>query len=116
MNQEVNQMKNEHMYKKLKYELTLNFLYNTNKYHKSYRQTLLNICQYFNVEFNNKRFDTIVNFGCVLGMILRRDAHCLFYNDKMLMDYANAHNIRLYDMKEHKLVISIEYTTFQYKP
>lgn len=109
-------MKNEHMYKKLKHELTLSFLYNTNKYHKPYRQTLWNICQYFNVEFNNKRFDTIVNFGCVFGMRLRMDAHYLFFTDKMFVDYANAHNIRLYDMKEHKLVISIEYTTFQYKP
>lgn len=95
------------MYKKLKYELTLNFLYNTNKYHKSYRQILLNICQYFNLEFNNKLFDTITDFGYVLGMILRRDAHCLFLNDKMLIDYANAHNISLYDMQERKIINSV---------
>lgn len=100
-------MKNEHLYKKLKYELTFNFLYNINKYHKPYRQTLWNICQYFNVEFNNKRFNTITNFGCVFGMRLRRDAHCLFYNDKILIDYANAHNIRIYDMKEHKIINSV---------
>lgn len=109
-------MKNEHLYKKLKYALTLSYMYNVNKYHRPDKQTIWHMCQYFNVEFNNKRFDTIVNFGCVFGMRLRRDTHYLFFNDKMLMDYANAHNIRLYDMKEHKLVISIEYTTFQYKP
>lgn len=109
-------MKNEHMYKKLKHELTLNYLYNTNKYHKPYRQTLWNICQYFNVEFTNQRCNTITDFGYVFGVKLRRDTHYLFFTDKMFVDYANAHNIRLYDMKEHKLVISIEYTTFQYKP
>lgn len=109
-------MKNEHMYKKLKHELALSFLYNANKYHKPYRQTLWIVCQCFNVEFNNKLFNTITDFGYVLGMRLRMNTHYLFFNDKMIVDYANAHNIRLYDMKEHKLVISIECTTFQYKP
>lgn len=107
-------MKNEHMYKKLKYELTLNFLYNTNKYHKSYRQTLLNVCQYFNVEFNNKRFDTVVNFGCVFSMRLRFETHYLFLNDKMLIDYANAHHISIYDIEEHKIINSVQYTTNRY--
>ena len=100
-------MKNEHMYKKLKYELTLNFLYNTNKYHKSYRQTLLNVCQYFNVEFNNKRCGTVINFGCVFGIRLRIETHYLFLNDKMLIDYANAHNISIYDIQEHKIINSV---------
>lgn len=92
------------MYKKLKHELTLNYLYNTNKYHKPYRQTLWNICQYFNVEFTNQRCNTITDFGYVFSVKLRRDTHYLFFTDKMFVDYANAHNIRLYDAEAHKLV------------
>lgn len=109
-------MKNEHMYKKLKHELTLNYLYNTNKYHRPYRQIIWNICQYFNVEFNNERCNTITNFGYFFCIRLCRDTHCLFLNDKILMDYANTHNLRLYNAETHKPVNSVQYTTFQYKP
>ena len=32
------------------------------------------------------------------------------------IDYANTHNFRLYDAVTYKLVNSVQYTTFQYKP
>lgn len=102
-------MKNEHMYKKLKHELTLNFLYNTNKYHIPYRQIIWNICKYFNVDFNSKWCNTITDFGYVFGMRLRFETHYLFLNDKMLIDYANSHNISLYDIEEHKIINSVQF-------
>ncbi len=109
-------MKNEHMYKKLKYELTLSYLYNISKYHRPYKQTIWNICKYFNVDFNMQRCNTITNFGYIFYMRLRRDTQYLFLNDVMFMDYANAHNLRLYNAETHKPVNSVQYTTFRYKP
>lgn len=100
-------MKNEHIYKKLKYELTLNYLYNTNKYHRPYMQTILHICKYFNVDFNSKWCNTITDFGYVFGMRLRIETHYLFLNDKMLIDYANTHHLSLYDMQERKIINSV---------
>ena len=100
-------MKNEHLYKKLKYELTLSYLYNTNKYHRTNRQTLWNICQYFNIEFTNCLYSTIVNFAYFFGIRLRRDTYFLCCNDVMLTHYANSHNISIYDMKEHKIINSV---------
>lgn len=97
-------MKNEHLYKKLKYELTLSYIYNINKYHRPYKQTIWNIYKYFNVDFNMQRCNTITNFGYIFCMRLRRDTHYLFLNDVMFIDYANAHNFRLYDAKTHELV------------
>lgn len=105
-------MKNEHMYKKLKYELTLSYMYNINKYHRPYKQTIWHICKYFNVEFNNQRCNAITNFGYIFCIRLRRDTHRLFLNDVMFMDYANAHNLRLYNAETHKPVNSVQYTTF----
>lgn len=107
-------MKNEHMYKKLKYELTLNCLYNTNKYHKPYIQTILHICKYFNVDFNSQRCSAITDFVYVFSMRLRFETHYLFLNDKMLIDYANAHHISIYDIEEHKIINSVQYTTNRY--
>lgn len=100
-------MKNEHMYKKLKHELTLNYLYNTNKYHRPHIQTILHICKYFNVDFNSKWCNTITDFGYVFSMRLRFETHYLFLNDKMLIDYANAHHISIYDIEEHKIINSV---------
>lgn len=100
-------MRNERMYKKQKHELTLNFLYNTNKHHKPMRQTLWNICKYFQIEFNNQRYNVISTFAYRLGLSIRAQTHYLFYNDEMLMNYANTHNIKLYDMKEHKVINSV---------
>ena len=95
------------MYKKLKYELTINYLYNENKYNKPYRQTIWHICKYFNVDFNSQRYSAITDFGYVFGMRLRIETHYLFLNDKMLIDYANAHNISIYDIQEHKIINSV---------
>ena len=97
-------MRNERMYKKQKHELTVNLLYNTNRYHRTLRQTFWNICMYFNIEFTNRRFSTISNFSYHLGSKIRMQAHRLVYNDEILLNYANAHNIKLYDMKEHKVI------------
>ena len=100
-------MRNEHMYKKLKHELTLNYMYNANRYRKSYKQIIQNICKYFNVEFNNERCNAITNFCYTFNMRLRSNTSYLFFNNKMLMDYANTHNISIYDMEEHKIINSV---------
>ena len=97
-------MRNEYLYKKQKHELTLNFLYNTNKHHKPQRQTLWSICKYFQIEFNNHLYNVISIFAYHLGMTIRMQTHYLFYNDEMLLNYANTHNIKLYDMEKHKVI------------
>lgn len=97
-------MRNEYMYKKQKHELTVNLLYNTNKYHRTIRQTFWNICIYFNIEFTNRRFSVISNFAYRLGQKIRMQAFRLVYTNEMLLDYANTHNIKLYDMEKHKVI------------
>lgn len=97
-------MKNEHMYKKLKYKLTLSYMYNINKYHRPDKQTIWHMCQYFNVKFNQHMFWTIIKFEYYLNMRICRDTWYRRCNDKMLMDYANTNNISIYDMKEHKII------------
>lgn len=100
-------MKNEYLYKKLKHELTLSYLYNLIKYTKPNRQTVWSICKYFNVEFNNQRYNTISNFAYGFNRRLCHDIYYLCCNTENIMSYANAHNIKLYDMKEHKLINSV---------
>lgn len=100
-------MKNEYLYKKLKYELALSYLYNTNKYRHTNRQILWNICQYFNIEFTNQLYNTISTFAYCFCIKLRRDTYFLYCNEVMLTRYANTHNINIYDMKEHKLINSV---------
>lgn len=95
------------MYKKLKYELTLNCLYNANKYHRTCTETIWHICKYFNVDFNSQWCSAITDFVYVFGMRLRFETHYLFLNDKMLIDYANSHNISIYDIQEHKIINSV---------
>lgn len=97
-------MNNAHIYKKMKYDLALGFLYNVNMYHKLEKQTLLNMCQYFQIEFNNRLYSTISDFAHQLGLRIRMQTNFLFYSDEMLLNYANAHNIKLYDIKEHKII------------
>lgn len=100
-------MKNEHLYKKIKYELALNLLYNGNKYHRPKRQTLWSICTYFKVEFNNQRFNVIYDFSFDFSRKILINTNHLFYTEIMFIEYANSHNIRLYDIKEHKIINSV---------
>lgn len=97
-------MKNEHLYKKLKYELTLNYLYNTNKYHRPYRQTIWNICKYFNIEFTNQRYSVIHNFSYSLAWEMNINKFYFGITDELLIEYASTHNLKLYDTETHKLV------------
>lgn len=100
-------MKNEHMYKKLKYELTLSYLYNIVKYTKPNKQTLWSICKYFNVEFNNQRYNTVSDFAYNFSKRMRNNIYYLCCNAENLMYYANAHHISIYDMKEHEIINSV---------
>ena len=95
------------MYKKLKYELALSYMYNVNKYHSPDKQTIWNMCQYFNVEFTKHMFWTIMKFEYYFDMRICRDTWYRRCNNKMLMDYANANHIIIYDMKEHKIINSV---------
>lgn len=97
-------MRNEYLYKKLKYELALSYLYNRNKSQKIWRQIAWNLCKCFNVEFTNQRYSVIHNFSYALNRKIRMDIPYLCYTDKMFIDYANAHNLKLYDMKEYKFI------------
>ena len=115
MNQEVGKMKNEHLHKKLKRELTLSYLYNRNKHYDVWRQIAVNLCKCFNVKFTNQLYIVIQN----LSQHLVREMHIRTYasrTDEVFIDYANTHNLRLYDAITHKLVNSVQYTTLQYKP
>lgn len=108
-------MKNEHLYKKLKYELALSYLYNTNKYHKFPTQVVCHVCKCFNVEFNNWRFDVITNCAYSFVSRMREHTSCFYITNEILTDYAHAHHIRLYDMEESKLVNPVQYTISQYQ-
>ena len=100
-------MRNKHLYKKLKYELTLSFIYNLDKnvqLYKPQRQTLWRVCKYFNIEFTNHLYITISVFArCLRTKMLKEDISA-FYNYKRIIDYANFHHLRLYDMDEHKII------------
>lgn len=109
-------MKNEHIHKKLKRELTLNYLYNKNKHYGIWRQIVWNLCKCFNVEFTNQLYILIQNTSHHLVREMHISTVCASGTDKMLIDYANAHNLRIYDAGTYKLVNSVQYTTFQYKP
>lgn len=109
-------MKNEHLYKKLKYELTLSLLYNKNKRYVAWRQIVWNLCKCFNVEFTNQRYIVIQNFSHDLAREMRMNTSHLSFTDDVFIDYANTHNLRLYNVETHELVTSMQYTTFQYKP
>lgn len=100
-------MKNKYLYKKLKYELALSYLYNKNKGYKIWRQIAWNLCECFNVEFTNQRYSVIHNFSYALDRKICIDIPYLCYTDKMFIDYANAHNLKLYDVKECKFVNSV---------
>lgn len=100
-------MKNEYLYKKLKYELALSYLYNRNKRYDIWRQIALNLCKCFNVEFTNYRFAVMHNFSYDLSRKIRQNAHCLQFTDEILIDYANAYNFRLYDVKECRFINSV---------
>lgn len=97
-------MKNEYLYKKLKYELTLSYLYNLIKYTMPNKQNAWSICKYFNVEFTNQLYIVIQN----LSQHLVREMHIrtayASRTDEVFINYANAHNFRLYDAKTHELV------------
>lgn len=107
MNQEVGKMKNEHLHKKLKYELALSYLYNTNKRYVVWRQMVWNLCECFNVKFTNQLYIVIQN----LSHHLVREMHIrnvyASVADEVFIDYANAHNLRLYDAETHELVTSM---------
>ncbi len=97
-------MKNEHIHKKLKRELTLSYLYNKNKHYGIWIQIAWNLCKCFNVEFTNQLYIVIQNFSYNLVKeihIRTVDASC---TDEMFIDYANVHNFRLYDAITHELV------------
>lgn len=106
MNQEVDKMKNEHIHKKLKRELALSYLYNKNKYDSICIQMAWNLCKCFNVEFTTELYIVIQN----TSHHLVREMHIRTYasrTDEVFIDYANAHNLRLYDAETHELVTSI---------
>lgn len=101
MKKEINKMKNEHLYKKLKHELALSYLYNRNKCYGVWRQIVWNLCKCFNVEFTNQLYIVIQN----LSHNLVREMHIYgCCTDEVFIDYANAHNFRLYDVKTHELI------------
>ncbi len=116
MNQEVDKMKNEHLHKKLKRELTLSYLYNKNKHYGVWRQIVWNLCECFNVEFTNQLYIVIQNFSYNLVREMHIRTDYASRTDDVFIHYANAHNFRLYDAITHELVNSVQYTTFQYKP
>lgn len=116
MNQEVDKMKNEHIHKKLKRELALSYLYNRNKHYGIWRQIAWNLCKCFNVEFTNQLYIVIQNTSHHLVREMHISTVCVSDTDKRFIDYANAHNLRIYDAGTYKLVNSVQYTTFQYKP
>lgn len=104
MKKEMNKMKNEHMHKKLKYELALSYLYNRNKRYGIWRQIVWNLCKCFNVEFTNQLYVVIKNFSHNLVREMCISTLPMSCTDNMFIDYANAHNLRLYDAEAHKLV------------
>lgn len=97
-------MRNEYLYKKLKYELALSYLYNRNKGQKIWRQIAWNLCKYFNIKFTNQRYSIIHNFSYSLVWEMHINRVYLGVTDELLIDYANTHNLRLYDTEAHKLV------------
>ena len=109
-------MKNEHIHKKLKRELTLSYLYNKNKHYGVWRQMAQNLCKCFNVEFTNQLYIVIQNLSQHLVREMHIRAAYASRTDAVFIDYANTHNFRLYDAVTYKLVNSVQYTTFQYKP
>ena len=116
MNQEVDKMKNEHIHKKLKRELALSYLYNKNKHYGVWIQMAWNLCKCFNVEFTTELYIVIKNLSQHLVREMHISTVCASGTDKMFIDYANAHNLRIYDAITHELVNSVQYTTFQYTP
>ena len=112
----MNKMKNEHIHKKLKRELTLSYLYNKNKHYGVWRQMAWNLCKCFNVEFTNQLYIVIQNLSQHLVREMHIRAAYASRTDEVFIDYANTHNFRLYDAVTYKLVNSVQYTTFQYKP
>ena len=116
MNQEVDKMKNEHIHKKLKRELTLSYLYNKNKHDGIWIQMAWNLCKCFNVEFTTELYIVIQNLSQHLVREMHIRASYASRTDDVFINYANTHNFRLYDAVTYKLVNSVQYTTFQYKP
>lgn len=100
-------MKNEYIHKKLKYELALSYMYNRNKRNDTWRQIAWKLCECFNIEFTNQRYSVIHNFSYALNRKIRMDIPYLCYTNKMFIDYANAHHLKLYDVKECKFVNSV---------
>lgn len=101
-------MKNERIHKKLKRELTLSYLYNRNKHYGIWRQIAWNLCQCFNVKFTNQLYIVIQNFA----HNLIREMHIIAIygyctDDEVFIDYANAHNLRLYDAETYQPVSSV---------
>lgn len=97
-------MKNERIHKKLKRELTLSYLYNRNKHYGIWRQIAWNLCQCFNVKFTNQLYIVIQNFAHHLVREMHISTVYASCTDEVFIEYANAHNFRLYDAKTHELV------------
>ena len=100
-------MKNEHLHKKLKHELALSYLYNRNKRYGIWRQIVWNLCKCFNVEFTNQLYIVIQNLSHNLVREMHISTLPMSCTDEVFINYANAHNFRLYDAKTYELVNSV---------
>ena len=107
MNQEVDKMKNEHIHKKLKRELTLSYLYNRNKNYGVWRQMAWNLCKCFNVEFTNQLYIVIQNLSQHLVREMHIRASYASRTDDVFINYAKTHNFRLYDALINEIVNSV---------
>ena len=97
-------MRNNHLYKKLKYALALNVIWNVSKHHNTRRQTILWAFKHFQVLPTNRDITAVEDYSYVIANTITYQRGLLWLNRATIVDYAKEHGIVIYDMENGEIV------------
>lgn len=97
-------MRNDYLYKKLKYALALNVIWNVSKHHLSRRHTMLWAFKQFQILPTSRYITSIEDYSYVITERITYERGLLWLTRAIIVDYATKHDIVIYDMMDGSVI------------
>lgn len=97
-------MRNNYIYKKLKYALALNVMWNVSKHHNSRRQIMLWAFKQFQTLPTSRSLTSIEDCSYRLVYQIAIERNLLWTTRDSIVDYATEHDVVIYDMMNGEAV------------
>lgn len=97
-------MRNENIYKKLKYAIALNVIWNVSKHHDTRRNTMLWAFKQFNIPPLSRYITSVEDYSYYICNKIAMERNILWVTRSNIVGYAKEHGVVIYDMIDGEIV------------